>query len=94
MFITITGMNHYLGIEVFRIDQVLYLEKEETNPNDDEAIKVMIDGGAVAGYVANSTYTKAMGTKSAGYIHHSFDKEIKAKVMFITRDTVIAKLLV
>lgn len=93
MYITITGMNHYLGMEAFRVDQTLYLEKEESNAHDEEAIKVMIEGGATVGYVANSIYTKAMGTKSAGYIHHSIEKSAKAHVQFITQDTVIAKLL-
>lgn len=92
MFITITGMSHYLGIEAFRVNQILTLEKEDTNAFDTEAIKVMIDGGAKVGYVANSVYTKAMGTASAGYISRDFEKTIHAKVLFITHDTVIAEL--
>lgn len=93
MYVTITGMRHYLGIEAFRVNQVVILEKEENNPADTEAIKVMIDGGATAGYVANSINTKAMGTASAGYINRDFVKTIQAKVKFITHDTVIAELI-
>lgn len=93
MYITITGVNYYLGIEAFRVHQILYLEKEESNPIDNEAIKVMIDGGAQVGYVANSITTKAQGTASAGYIHRDFVKTTaKANVLFITHDTVIAEL--
>ena len=94
MYITVTGVSHYLGIEAFRINQILILEKEESNAYDTEAIKVMMDGGAMVGYVANSICTKAMGTASAGYISRDFDKTVKAKVLFITHDTVIAQLLI
>lgn len=93
MYVTITGMGHYLGIEAFRLNQILTLEKDEYNQYDTEAIKVLIDGGAHVGYVANSTYTKAIGTSSAGYIQRDFDKRINAKVKFITKHEVIAELL-
>lgn len=39
-YITITGINHYFGKEVFQIGQKLFLFKEPNNKFDDEAIKV------------------------------------------------------
>lgn len=94
MYITISGMGHYLGMDVFRLGQILFLEKEESNQHDMEAIKVCMEGGAQIGYVANSTYTRAIGTYSAGYIYRDFERTAKAKVAFITHDMVIAELLV
>lgn len=93
MYVTITGMDHYLGIEAFRVHQTLILEKDPSNAYDEEAIRVTIDGGAIVGYVANSIYTKALGTFSAGYIHRDFETTIQAKVSFITHDTVIAQVV-
>ena len=80
MYITISGMGHYLGMDVFRLGQILFLEKEESNQHDMEAIKVCMEGGAQIGYVANSTYTRAIGTYSAGYIYRDFERTAKAKV--------------
>lgn len=93
MFITITGMNYYLGMDVFRINQIVTLEKDEDNSEDSEAICVRIEGGAKVGYVANSLYTKVKGTYSAGYVHRDVKENTKAIVRFITRDSVIAELI-
>lgn len=93
MFITITGMKYYLGMDVFRINQMIALEKDEDNCDDSEAICVRIDGGAKVGYVANSVYTKVKGTYSAGYVHRDVKEDTKAIVRFITHDSVIAELI-
>lgn len=93
MFITITGMKYYLGMDVFRINQMIVLEKDEDNGDDSEAICVRIDGGAKVGYVANSVYTKVKGTYSAGYVHRDVKEDTKAIVRFITHDSVIAELI-
>lgn len=83
-YITITGANHQFGMEVFRVGQILYLE-------NDEAIRVMNDANVIYGYVANSVYTVARGTKSAGRIYDSFEHMQKIKVNFITGNSVIAE---
>lgn len=92
MYITVTRMNHHLGLEVFRINQLLELEIEPENAIDSEAIKVMIEGGAVVGYVANSVYTMVKGTHSSGYIYRDIKEKAFAKVIFITHDSVIAQI--
>lgn len=93
MYITITGMSHYLGLDVFRINQLLILEVEPDNSIDNEAIKVSIEGGAMVGYVANSVYTIVKGTHSAGYIYRDIKDKVYAKVNFITHESVIAELM-
>ena len=45
------------------------------------------------GYVANSPYTVATGTKSAGGIAHKVKKKFTVEVMFITRSKVICKVI-
>lgn len=92
-FITISGANHYFGMDVFRVNQVLYLKKDVDNAQDDEAIMVMSDAGVVYGYVANSVYSVARGTKSAGRIYDCFNDQAKIRVSFITDKYVIAQLL-
>lgn len=92
-YITITGAKHQYGMEVFRVKQILYLEKDLTNEYDDEAIKVMSDSGVIYGYVANSVHTVARGTNSAGRIYDKFENQCKAEVCFITGNSIIAKLL-
>lgn len=92
-YITVTGAKHQFGMEVFRVGQRLCLEKEPNNEFDDEAIRVLSEVGVVYGYVANSVYTVARGTKSAGRIYDTFEEQTKAEVCFITGNSVIAKLL-
>lgn len=90
-YITITGANHQFGMEVFLVGQILYLEKDEYNEFDDEVIRVMSDANVIYGYVANSVYTVARGTKSAGRIYDTFEHMQKIKVNFITGNSVIAE---
>lgn len=92
-YVTITGAMHQFGMEVFRVGQVLYLEKDTTNEFDDEAIKAMSDAGVIYGYVANSVHTVARGSKSAGRIYDTFESSCKAEVCFITGHSVIAKVM-
>lgn len=92
-YITISGAKHYLGIEAFRVGQILYLEKDRDNEYDDEAIAVFDEERDCYGYVANSVYTVARGTKSAGRIYDMFEEHAKVEVCFITNDCVIARLI-
>jgi hypothetical protein len=91
--ITITGCQHYLGINILRVGQVLKLKKDLENQHDDEAIEAQIESVGKIGYVANSAHTVARGTKSAGRIYDAFKDECRARIRFIARDMVIAELL-
>lgn len=91
-YITITGCDHYLGTQVFRLNQKVELKKDLENMYDGEAIAVYLESGMKVGYVANSIYTVARGTHSAGRIYDTFESTCRYKVMFILKDCVIAML--
>lgn len=93
MFITITGSDHYMGVDSYKINQELILIKDKNNSYDDEAIKVVTENGATCGYVANSIDTVARGTHSAGYVYCSIKEHQKCKVVFITQNSVIVELI-
>ena len=93
LYITITGMKHYYGMAPFEIGKKLKCKKEKHNPYDNEAIKVVMKNVGTIGYVANSPYTKATGTYSAGAIQSLVKKKFKVKVMFITSTKVICKVV-
>lgn len=92
MFITIVGVQHYIGIESLSIGQELLLIKEPENKFDDESIKVVTESGVTCGHVANSVYSVARGTHSAGYIYNSIDNDEKCRIIFIIDDKVIAEI--
>ena len=93
MFITIVGVENYIGTESLVIGQELFLKKEPDNRHDDESIKVVTDSGATCGHVANSVNTVARGSHSAGYAYCSIKEQQKCKVKFIVQDSVIAELI-
>ena len=93
LFITITQVNDYIGVEQIKIGQKLYLEADLDNRYDDESIMVKTDTGAKCGYVANSVCSVARGSHSAGYIYNTIEKETACIVMFVIDDKAIAKIL-
>lgn len=92
-FITITGCDHYLGTKVLRLHQKVVLKKDLDNVYDGEAVAVYLDSGMKIGYVANSIYTVAKGTYSAGRIYDTFDQTCEGEVMFILGDCAIAQVI-
>lgn len=92
-FITITGMGHYYGMKPFSVGKKIKCVKETTNPYDSEAIKVTMKEIGTVGYVANTPYTKATGTMSAGRIYEKVGKKFWVEVMFITSSKVICRVL-
>lgn len=92
-YITIVGFNHYYGVTPFKIGKKIKCIKESNNPYDGEAIKATMKQIGTIGYVANSPYTVATGTKSAGGIAHKVKKKFTAEVMFITRTKVICRVI-
>jgi len=93
IYITVVGTNHYFGPDIFKIGQTIKLTKDYNNPHDDEAISIEIEAVGKTGYVANSTYTVARGTRSAGRIYDNFAETCYGKVKFIVKDHVIAEVL-
>ena len=92
-YITITGFNHYYGLSPFEIGAEFKCTKEPENIHDMEAIEVTLKPIGVIGYVANSPYTTAVGTMSAGRIYDKIGDSFRAKVMFITANMVICRVL-
>lgn len=92
-YVTITGMNHYYGVQPFAVGKKLKCIKEPDNPFDSEAIKVVVKGIGKVGYIANAPYTKATGTLGAGGISSCVKKKFKVEVMFITSSKVICRVV-
>ena len=93
LYITITGFNHYYGKKLFKIGKHLLCVKEPDNEYDEDAIKVTMREIGTIGYVANSPYTKADGTLSAGRIYDRVGNAFVAEIMFMTDSKVICKVL-
>lgn len=92
-YITIVGFNHYYGARPFKVGKRIKCVKEPGNIYDGEAIRAVVKGIGTVGYVANSPYTVATGTKSAGGIAHKVKKKFQVEVMFITSSKVICKVV-
>lgn len=92
-YITITGMNHYYGLRPFSVGKKIKCMKDKNNPYDSEAIKVVMKEIGTVGYVANSPYTTATGTMSAGRIYEKVKKKFEVEVMFITSSKVICRVV-
>lgn len=92
-YITIVGFNHYYGARPFKVGKRIKCVKEPTNIYDSEAIRAVVKGIGTVGYVANSPYTVATETKSAGGIAHKVKKKFQVEVMFITSSKVICKVV-
>lgn len=93
IFITLTGLNYYMGTAPYKVGRVLRLNKDVKNEYDNEAISVELPFIGKVGYVANSVNTVYMGTASAGNIYNSFEDHTYAAVRFITHSGVIASII-
>ncbi|MEG0875487.1 MAG: hypothetical protein RSH79_09325 [Clostridiales bacterium] len=93
IYITITGMKHYYDLMPFAIDTVVTCTKESNNAYDCEAIRCEIAPMGIVGFVANSLYTTANGTYSAGRIYDKVPRTFKVKVKFSTSTKVICEVL-
>ena len=92
IYFTIAGSGHYFGQEFMEKDMPVRLEKEPDNDYDKEAIKVMMEGLGLVGYVANSPYTVLGESKSAGRMYDLMKKKAKGNVVTVTPRGVICTL--
>ena len=83
IFFTITGMNHHYGQKFMEKDLKVRLEKEPDNEVDREAIKVMLEGLGLIGYVANSPYTVAGESWSAGRLYDKIGDTAEGTVLYV-----------
>ncbi len=91
-YVTIVGIDHYFGKKPYSVGDLVLLAKEPDNEVDGEAVRVLVPRLGTVGYVANSPNTVARGTQSAGRIHDAMGEACFARVIFITRGEVIARL--
>ena len=68
IYFTITGTKYRCGHDFMKPGMKVKLVKEPDNAYDAEAIKVMMKGVGLVGYVANSVYTVKGESWSAGRI--------------------------
>jgi|SRR4051812_21173228 len=92
-YVSVVGLGHYFGVDIFKVGQKIILKKDYENKYDEEAIQAELEMVGKVGYVANTYQTVAKGTRSAGRIYDTFDTECTGQVVFIVKDTVIVKLL-
>lgn len=92
-YFTLTGCNHYFGTEFLEKGMILKLKKEPENEHDHEAIMIKLKGLGKIGYVANSPYTVAGETMSAGRLYDKIGKKAKAKVVYVLPAGAVCKIV-
>ena len=80
VYITVTGTNMRYGTDFLEKGMNVVLVKEPDNKWDQEAIKVMVEGLDMIGYVANSPKTVTYGNYSAGRIYDKIKDETIARI--------------
>lgn len=89
VYLTIVGFNHYCGKEPFQLGHLIRCKKEPKNPVDQEAIQCTLPMLGTVGYVANSPYTVAGGTRSAGRLYDQVPERFYVRVCFTTQSKII-----
>ena len=83
IYFTITGTKYRFGQEFMKKDMPVRLEKEPDNEHDQEAIKVMMDGLGLVGYVANSTHTVLGESWSAGRLYDKIGDTAEGTILYV-----------
>ena len=83
MFFTVTGTCHYYGTDFAERGMKVHLIKEPDNDYDNEAIKVEMEGLGIVGYVANSPYTIAGESYSAGRMYDKIGDKAEGTVQYV-----------
>ena len=83
IYFTIAGTKHHYGQDFMEKDMKVRLEKEPDNEYDTEAIKVMMKGLGLVGYVANSPYTVVGESYSAGRLYDRIGDTAEATVLYV-----------
>lgn len=91
LYVTITGVRNYYGMQPFAIGNLIRCRKEPDNRYDCDAIKCTLPMVGKVGYIANSVGTVACGTMSAGRIYDRVGEKFYVRVMFTTNTKIICK---
>ena len=89
IYFTVAGTNHYFGNEFLKPDMKVRLIKEPDNDYDKEAIKVELEGLGTIGYVANSPYTVAGESYSAGRLYDKIGDTAEGTILFVLNNGVL-----
>lgn len=89
IFFTIAGTRHHYGQDFFEKDMKVRLEKEPDNEHDREAIKVMLEGLGLVGYVTNSPWTVVGESWSAGRIYDKIGDTAEGIVLYVLENGVL-----
>lgn len=89
IYFTITGTNHRFGQDFIEPKMNVRLVKEPENEYDKEAIKVEMEGIGQIGYVANSPYTVAGESFSAGRLYDKIGDTAEGTVMYVLPNRVL-----
>lgn len=91
LYVTITGVRNYYGMQPFAIGNLIRCRKEPDNRYDCDAIKCTLPMVGKVGYIANSVGTVACGTMSAGRIYDRVGEKFYVRVMFTTNTKIICR---
>ena len=83
IWFTLTGTNHYHGQDFLKKGMKVRLEKEPDNRHDHEAIKVLMDGVGLIGYVANSPWTVIGESFSAGRLYDKIGDTVEGQILYV-----------
>ena len=83
IYFTIAGTRHHFGQEFMEKDMPVRLEKEPDNDYDQEAIKVMMEGLGIVGYVANSPHTVQGESYSAGRLYDKIGNTAEGTILYV-----------
>lgn len=89
IYCTITGTKFRYGQKFMEKDMPVRLEKEPDNEYDKEAVKVMMDGLGLVGYVANSTHTVLGDSFSAGRLYDKIGDTAEGTILYVLDDGVV-----
>ena len=89
IYFTIAGTKHHFGQDFMEKDMKVHLEKEPDNEWDREAIKVMMDGLGLVGYVANSPYTVLGESYSAGRLYDKIGETAEGTILYVMNKGVL-----
>jgi len=92
IWFTIAGTNFRYGSDFMEKGMKVRLVKEPDNEYDKEAIKVMMDGFGLVGYVANSPRTVIGDSWSAGRIYDKIGDTAEGKIKYVMERGVLCSL--
>lgn len=88
VFVTVCGLRYHENPHI-AVGTLLLCLKEPDNEYDDEAIRVEYKAYGHIGYIANSHYTVANGTYSAGRIYDKVENLFFVRVYFNVQNTLV-----